>query len=257
MQPTEVVVERDGALAVVRMARGELNPLGAGVVAALTEAARSLAGDRSVRAVILAGNERAFTAGADLREAAELDPGTLDRHALHDRFEAGVRMCDAWASLPQVSIAAIEGMAIGGGVSLAVACDWRVLGRGAWMQGPEARIGINYGWGTLPRLAALAGPARAKWFSILCRRHGAEELKDWGVADLVVEDGKALEAARGLAMEVGAMPALAVAINKRVVDSAVRAGPPSPPGSESSATVACLEDAECRAAWQQALRRRS
>ena len=75
-------------------------------------------------------------------------------------------MCQAWEEIEPVTIAAIEGFCVGGGVALAMACDFRIAGAGAMMRLPEVPLGINMSWRSLPRLATIAGPSRAKRFTI-------------------------------------------------------------------------------------------
>ena len=82
-------------------------------------------------------------------------------------------MARAWEELPQITIAAIEGYAIGGGLALAIALDWRVAARDAFVSLPEIALGIPLTWGTIPRLVNLVGPAKAKRLTILCERVGA------------------------------------------------------------------------------------
>ena len=89
--------------------------------------------------------------------------------------------------MPQITIAAIEGLAVGAGVALAIACDWRVIARDAYLYVPEVRIGLNLQWGALPRLVSLVGPARAKRITILCERMGADQAASWGLVEEVAE----------------------------------------------------------------------
>src|SRR3546814_7775520 len=95
--------------------------------------------------------------------------------------------------MPQITVAAIEGMAVGAGVALPLALDWRVMGREAFLYVPEVKIGINLQWGALPRLVTLVGPARAKRICILCERMGSAHALDWGLVDELADDGKVVE----------------------------------------------------------------
>jgi enoyl-CoA hydratase/carnithine racemase len=82
-------------------------------------------------------------------------------------------------------VAAIEGYAIGGGMALALAADWRVIGRSAYLCVPEVRLGMPLSWGTIPRIASLVGPARAKRVVTLCERFVGQQALDIGLADRV------------------------------------------------------------------------
>ena len=95
-------------------------------------------------------------------------------------FYRGGRLCAAWESMPQVTIAAMERLAVGAGVALPLACDWRVMGESCYLYVPEAKIGLNLQWGALPRLINLVGPARAKRICILCERMDAQTALAWG-----------------------------------------------------------------------------
>ncbi|NDF46324.1 MAG: enoyl-CoA hydratase/isomerase family protein, partial [Betaproteobacteria bacterium] len=119
----------------------------------------------------------------------------------------GFRTCQAWESMPQIVIAAIEGYAVGGGLALSLACDWRVLARNAFVSLPEIALGIPLTWGTIPRLNALLGPAKTKRLTILCERIGAQEAYDIGLVDWLSEQAEALKLAREIAQQVLTKPA--------------------------------------------------
>ena len=91
--------------------------------------------------------------------------------------------------MPQITIAAMEKLAVGAGVAIALACDWRVLGRSAYLYVPEVKIGLNLQWGALPRLITLVGPARAKRITIMCEKMPASQALEWGLVDELAEDG--------------------------------------------------------------------
>jgi enoyl-CoA hydratase len=125
--------------------------------------------------------------------------------------------------MPQVTIAAIEGLAVGAGVAIALACDWRVLASNAYLYVPEVKIGLNLQWGALPRLISLVGPARAKRIVLLCEKMGAQQALDWGLADEVTERGGAVERAMELAGLVAAMPAATTAMVKQAINATANA----------------------------------
>jgi enoyl-CoA hydratase/3-hydroxyacyl-CoA dehydrogenase len=137
--------------------------------------------------------------------------------------ELGKILCENWAALPQVTIAAIEGVAIGGGALLAQALDWRVMAKSASMYLPEARLGFNLAWGGLPRLVSLVGPARAKRALLTGFTLDAGRAEAWGLADVITEDGRAVDAAMRLAEETLGVPALTRRMTKRAVAAQVDA----------------------------------
>ena len=215
-----VSVDRQGKVAVVTYDRGRArNALSQQAMLDLTAVAEDLKNDLDLQAVVLTGPRDHFCAGFDLTDDSWRLPDeatALERRAVQSR---GAAMCRAWASLPQVTIAAIEGYAVGGGVAIAAACDWRVVGKSAFLTLPEVRLGLNMGWGSIPRLVHLLGPARAKRFMILCERIDAATAREWGLVDEIAPDGGALEKARELAEAAAAMPALAVRMTKETVDA--------------------------------------
>ena len=167
---------------------------------------------------MLSGSQRAFSAGIDLRDPATWSPAATDV-ATREVFYRGVRLCRAWEDMPQITVAAIERMAVGAGVALAIACDWRVLARDAFFYVPEVKIGLNLQWGALPRLVSLVGPARAKRIAILCEKMSAEQALDWGLAEEIAEPGGAEIVALGLARAAAEMPAPAVRMVKEAVNA--------------------------------------
>ncbi len=220
-----VSVERDGAVAVVRYDRGgAANALSAAAMAELTAVAHEIRTDRDLAAVVLTGTARVFCAGIDLSDPALWGaPDEVLSPAPLAAAEQGKALCEAWAALPQLTIAAIEGAAIGGGAVLAQALDWRVMARSARMRLPEARLGFNLAWGTLPRLVALVGPARAKRALFTDMQIDASTAEAWGLADAVVEDGASVAEALRLATEAAAVPAPVLRMTKRAIAAQVEA----------------------------------
>ena len=122
-----------------------------------------------------------------------------------------------------LTIIAIEGWCVGGGAALATACDLRVMGRSAHLYIPEVARGMNMSWGTIPRLTALVGPARAKRLAALCEKIDAGTAETWGLADAVANDGEALIAAMAFARRAAALPPTALKFVKHDVNAAALA----------------------------------
>jgi enoyl-CoA hydratase/carnithine racemase len=219
-----ISITRNGGVAEVRLNRGDrLNALSFEVLTDLRKAADALRGDTRVHAVILTG-ESVFTAGADLADPALADrakAGLLERREM---LRAGPDACEAWAALDQATICAIERFCIGGGVSLAVSCDFRVMASDAHMRLPEIPLGMNMSWHTLPRLTALVGPSRAKQMTIFGERINASTAAEWGLADLVCTPGEAASAARIWAEKAAALPPIAVRMSKRTISELAALG---------------------------------
>ena len=209
----------DGRIAVVRFDRGDgINPLSPEAMRQLTSVARSFEDDGDT-SVVLTGSAKAFSAGFDLRDTEgrsrkDMDLGTLRRHV-----RVGPRLTRAWQEMEQVTIGAIEGFAIGGGVALAVALDFRMIASNAHRRVPEIALGMSMSWQSIPRMLHLMGPARTKQAVIIAdERISAEEAREWGLVEEVAPPGKAFDAAMALAVKVARQPPIAVSMTKLTVN---------------------------------------
>jgi enoyl-CoA hydratase len=215
-----VTVERQGAIAIVRMSRPQaLNAFNRELTVELTEAARSFHNEHDTHAVILTGSTRAFSAGADLKEERLQGPFAEQR----ERSHLGRHLCRAWEEMPQTTIAAIEGPAVGAGVAIAISCDWRVMGQGAFLYVPEVKIGLTLQWQAIPRLVALVGPARAKRIVMLCERMGPEQALAWGLIEEIADTGKAVDKAMELVRAALEMPPVIMTMTKQAINATANA----------------------------------
>lgn len=220
-----VAVQVDGRLATVRLQRpASRNAMSVALMRELTRAAQALAERCDIDAVLLTGDATCFSAGADLKDRAAWADESLPLVERREMAGLGWRLCKAWEDLPQVTIVAIEGYAVGGGLALAVACDWRVIADDAFVSLPEIALGIPLTWGAIPRLTALVGPSRAKRLTILCERIGAADALAIGLVDHVVPHGGALAKATEIAQQVLALPAAAVRMSKATVNALATSG---------------------------------
>ena len=222
--PEYVKIEKghgpDGRIAIVRFDRGDAtNALSPEAMRQLTNAARSFEDDAETSVVVLTGGAKSFTAGFDLKDPEGRARRTMDLGALRRALKVGPRMTRAWQDMEQITIGAIEGFCIGGGVALAVALDFRVMGRSAHMRVPEVGLGMNMSWQSVPRMLHLMGPARTKQAVILADdRISAEQAYEWGLVEQVAEPGKAFDDAMALAAKVAAQPPLSVSMTKLTVN---------------------------------------
>ena len=215
-----VSISRDGPIATVTFDRGErLNAFDRRLTEELTEAALGFHKDHDTRAVVLTGMVKAFSSGADLKEV-RTEEGFI---AQRERSHLGRYLCRAWEEMPQTTIAAIEGPAVGAGVAIAIACDWRVMARSAFLYVPEVKIGLTLQWQAVPRLVALVGPARAKRIVMLCERMGAEQARDWGLIEEIAEDGQAVAKAFELANAAAGMPQAIMTMSKQAINATAHA----------------------------------
>jgi enoyl-CoA hydratase/carnithine racemase len=209
-----VDVRAEGPVAVLTLRRErKLNALSTALEGAL-DAALDSAEVRAARALVITGGPRAFSAGADVNELRDQDPA-----AILDYYRATGGVYERVAALAQPTIAAIAGWCLGGGLELALACDFRVAEAGAAFGLPEVRIGILPSSGGTHRLARLVGSARAKELVLLRERINADEAAAFGLVTEVVADGGALGRALELAQGLAELPPLAAAVAKQALDA--------------------------------------
>jgi enoyl-CoA hydratase/carnithine racemase len=213
--------ERDAdGVDVVTLAHGKVNALSVSVLEELHAVAVELASDRP-RAVVVTGGPKVFAAGADITEFAERGGAEPFAISPPERVaEIGgtfLRALNAVAALPCPTIAAVNGVALGGGCELALACDFRIAAAGARFGQPEILLGIIPGGGGTQRLTRLVGPARAKDLVFSGRMVDAAEAHAIGLVDQVV-DGDALDAALALAARYARGPREATALAKQAID---------------------------------------
>lgn len=213
-----VTIEKRGRIAIVKFDRGErLNAFGAGLIKEMTDVADSFRDDLETNVIVVTGTQDYFSSGADLKDDTYWNP---ERSALERRhlIHGGGRLCKAWEELPQVTIAAISGLAVGAGCAFALACDWRVMDRDAYFIVPEVKLGMNLQWNTVPRLVTLVGPARAKRITLLCEKIWAPDIFDWGLVDrLADKKGHSLKLALEWAEIVASFDPLTVRMVKEAI----------------------------------------
>lgn len=209
-----------GGVAVLTLDRPDkLNAWNAAMRGELREAVAALGQDPELRALILTGAGRAFSAGEDVAEMGDLTAmGTRGFRAvargIHDVF-------DAIEALEVPVIAAVDGVAAGGGFELALSCDLRVLSESARFVMPEVRVGLIPGSGGCSRLVRLVGLGRAKELVLLGASVDSQRAFELGLATEVVPAGTALDAALALASRLSRMAPLALGMAKLVLNSCV------------------------------------
>ncbi len=172
------------------------------------------AATRRLRCVVVTGQgDRAFCAGADLKERAQMSEAEV--HQFLGDLRAALRAVE---TSPKVFLAAINGAAMGGGLELALACDLRVMSSTAEVGLPEVGLGIIPGGGGTQRLARAVGVARAKDLVLTARRLGAAEALAWGLVSRVAPPGRLREAALELAALVARNAPVSLRQAKRAID---------------------------------------
>ena len=212
-----VRIDIDGGVATIRIDRPPANALARAVSRELSEAAATVTGDEAVRAVVIWGGERIFAAGADIKAMVDYGPNEVaeDVGALE-------QACRDLEAIPKVTIAAIEGFALGGGLEVALACDLRVAARNTKLGLPEIRLGIIPGSGGTQRLPRLIGLARARQMVFSGDPVSADRALESGLVDAVSPPSEAYAHASRSAESYAAGPSLAFAAAKRALAAADR-----------------------------------
>lgn len=208
-----VLSERRAAVALLTLNRPDvLNALSSAVLGALGEAITALAGDRSVRALVLTGSGRAFAAGADIAEMRGHSP---QQAVAFSRLGHGV--AQALESLPFPTIAAVNGFALGGGCELACACDWVYASSKARFGQPEVNLGLIPGFGGTSRLARRVGIAWAKELACTGEPIDAETALRIGLANRICEPDALLDTALETGQKIAIKGPLAVELAKHLI----------------------------------------
>ena len=211
--PEYISVDVEQGVATILLQRPPMNALCLQMQREIKEAAEDIAGRADVGAVILYGGPKVFAAGADIKEMSGMQ--------YQDMLRASVGLQDAFtavARIPQPTIAAVTGYALGGGCELALCCDMRIAADDAKLGQPEILLGIIPGAGGTQRLPRLVGVSRAKELVFTGRQVGAEEALAIGLVNSVVPSDEVYAAARTLAERLARGPALALRAAKEAID---------------------------------------
>jgi enoyl-CoA hydratase/carnithine racemase len=224
-----LTIDSAGALMTVRFNRPEKrNAINRQMHLELQAVCRTLADDFETRVVIFSGEGGVFSSGADTSEWR--DAGSSNELEVRHTSGIGSRTSAAIEGLDQITIAAVQGFAIGGAVVLTACCDLRVAAESSWFSIPEVELGLPLGWNALPRLAREIGHARALELTITCERFSAAKAYEYGLVTHLAADDKVEAKARELAERIIERPPLPVALTKATMKALKR-------GSEMGDTV--------------------
>ncbi|MEI6485709.1 MAG: enoyl-CoA hydratase/isomerase family protein [Sphingomonadales bacterium] len=215
-----VTLSVTGTIATITLNRPEKrNALTQAMLAELERLADSLRGAGDVRAVVLRGEGRDFSVGADLGEMEGRSAAPQPLAEARRAAQLGARVMRALQGIDQPTICALKGVATGGATCIAAACDFRIAAAGARLGYGEVKIGINLMWNALGPLVELIGPARAKRMVMTGALFDADTLAQWGLIDEIVAAGEEDVRALALAGELAALPPLAVQMIKRSINA--------------------------------------
>ena len=243
-------VAGDGPVGRLTLARPEkLNAMSGRMLEELIAASTWFGEQAAVKVVVVAGEGRAFSAGFDL--------GDFSTPSGRTGGDLGRRMADAVADMRPLTIAAVQGHCVGGGVVLVTACDLRVAATDATFSIPEVDLGIPLAWGGIPRLTRELGPALTKELVLSCRPFGAEEAAAWRFVNRVVPAERLAHEVDQLAASLATKPMLSIEVTKRHVNAvAEEAGSTRLSFMETDVLQSALRDEESRAVGQAYLERR-
>lgn len=212
-----IQLTRDDGIATLTLNRPPLNPLNSRVLRELGEAIRELEADPGQKVVIITGaGEKAFAAGADITEMANLTP--VEAYTFCQIAREAYEQIE---KLGKPVIAAVNGLALGGGTELALACDFRLAAETAKFGQPEINLGIIPGAGGTQRLARLIGLAKAKELIFLGEIIEAGVAEEIGLVHRVVPAAELMNEAHKLARKLAAKPAVALKMAKEAINTGI------------------------------------
>ncbi len=208
-----------GGVAELRLCRRDSrNALSSAMWRELRRFARDVARDRSVRVILLAGDETVFSSGADIREFAALRaPGAT--RAYDDLVESALR---AFEAVPQPTLAGIAGPCVGAGASLACACDLRIAADDAYLMVPAARLGLGYDPRGLARFVRVFGDSAVRGLLLGGQRCEARTAHSRGAVHRLVQPGTVLAEGRRLARDIAANAPLTLSAAKAALAALAR-----------------------------------
>jgi enoyl-CoA hydratase len=210
-----LLIERTDAVALIRLNRPKaLNALNSELLGELARALGEIAADDGVRCVVLTGSDRAFAAGADIKEMS--DKSYADMYRLNF-FAAAAQAIE---SFRKPIIAAVSGYALGGGCELAMLCDFIIASETAKFGQPEINLGVAPGIGGSQRLTRFVGKSKAMDMILTARQMDAAEAERSGLVSRVVPVDKLVDEAMAAAAKIASLSPLAVMVNKEMVNQA-------------------------------------
>ena len=212
-----IIVEKKGRVGVITFNRPEvLNALSVALTREMRQAVEAFEADRQVNCLILAGSERAFAAGADIREMENLTVSELITNDFIDDWESIARC-------RKPVIAAVRGVALGGGCELALMCDFIIAGDTARFGQPEIKIGVIPGAGGSVRLAQSVGKAKTMDMCLTGRMMDAPEAERCGLVSRVVPDAEVMTEAMKAAETIAGYSQIALMAAKEAINNAFEA----------------------------------
>jgi enoyl-CoA hydratase len=221
MEFKHVIYEKSDGIATITLNRPEaLNAFSKEVVEEIIHALEDTKNDENVRVVILTGaGEKAFSAGADIKTMVGMTALKARELSL-----MGEKLCSALENLEKPVIAALNGYAVGGGLEVAMACDFRIASETARMGQTEVNIGLIPGWGGTQRLTRLVGKTKAKELVFTGKMIDAKTAEQLGILNMVAPQEKFRETVRQFALELASKAPVAVRVAKALINKGADIG---------------------------------
>ncbi len=222
MKYETLLVRQKGPIATVTLNRPQiLNAMNKQFFLEFRDLLTWLRGEESIRFVIFTGAGRAFSCGAEFTREA-INERYAEKELGNERLWQffGHDFMHAMENLEQVTIAAINGVAVGAGLCLAMNCDFRIASDDAFIGIPEANLGLFFTWGATPRLCALIGPAKAKELIMTCDNIDAREAMRIGLINQVTDKQDLMNTCHRLAKKIAAKGPMAIRICKKIINAA-------------------------------------
>lgn len=240
-RPEEVLYVQHGAIAIITLNRPEkLNALGGNMRDDLLTGLERAAEDPAIRAVVITGAGRAFCAGGDVANLTRLRKAN-DTMSFLGLLESGRRVISMLRTMPKPTIAAVNGVAAGAGMSLAVACDFRVASHDARFIASFGRLGLHPDWGMTYTLPRLVGTSRAMEYVMTAEPVTVEEALRSGLVNRVAKEGALMEAALGMAELLAKRSPHAIARVRETFSASLDSTFQQAFDAEISAQLSCFE----------------
>lgn len=240
---TVAVDDRIGRLTLAQPAK--LNPLGVTALREIADAARWF-DSTTASVVVVTGEGRGFSSGFDLREFSQGDAAGASSR---DQADAGRLMAEAMDRMAALTVAAIKGPCVGGGVVLAAVCDLRVAADDTVFSIPEVDLGIPLAWGGIPRLVREIGPAMTRELVLTCRPFGPDEAHSLGFVNRVVPRAELESAVDELAESLARKaPSVVRATKRQVIEALDSMATTAGSWADADLLGAAMRDPDARAA---------
>ena len=213
MEDQSVLIEMADGIGVVTINRPQVrNALNSGTVEALASALREVERNVDVKVIVITGVGKVFVAGADIKEMAAMDPAAARAFS-----QRGHRLIGFMEQMKKPIIAAVNGYALGGGLELALACDFIYAAEDAKVGLPEVTLGVIPGFGGTQNLPRAIGPYRAKELIFSGRQLTAQQARDWGLVNEVVPADELMARVMELAQNIARNGLLAISAAKQAI----------------------------------------